>query len=189
MLNFSTILTLIILLSGCLRAQQGNDDSVRFYINGKELILINDSTVDNTENYKQFVIEKESKTNIVFNEIPTNIINTMDEYGRQFSFKDSLSEFEFLRIDTLQDISDISLSFDMNKVFLDSISFRYQILSKTKRVSDSSFGKINVSEVGYLFKKECVGLDSPVIVFYGFLFYQKGVMYSVGGGYFCVIIK
>lgn len=188
-INFCSFIsfTLIIFISGCSSAQNINEAKVNFYANDTEVYV---SATNSNSTFKQYVIVDNPESFVVsFYDVPSNIIESMDEYGREFIYKDSVSDFNLYRVDTLKNISNISIKFKINEDFLDSISFRYQVLSKSKRISESSFGKINITDIGKLIEKECKGMVNPVIILYGFSFYQDEIQYSIGGGKIGVYVK
>lgn len=184
-----SIYVLLFLVTACSNGQDikvANLDG--FYFNSKKLSLISD-TIASKDNYIVNRINESGKIRVKFNNIPSNIVKMEDEFGDEFTYLDSTSIYDINYIDTIQNIEDLRIKYIVGDEAIDTMSFRYEVLSEKKRISSKGLNRILTSELPELLKKDIEEDRDVSIIIYGFSFYQGENLYSVGGGRLCVVLK
>lgn len=182
-----SIYPLLFLITACSNCQTTHARHDEFYFNSDKIALILD-TATSTNNYFVSKFSDSSKARVKFDNIPSNIVIKEDEFGDEFTYIDSTSIYEINYIDTIQSIDNLSIKYIIDGKGVDTISFRYEILSERSRISSKGLNQVLASNLTELLKKDLVQGKNVAILMYGFLFYQGENLYSLGGT-LCVVLK
>jgi hypothetical protein len=158
-------------------------------------VQINDNLIDlnvkiSQEKYVQYEsLQRHKPIKVKYQNIPENIYETDNGYGGTFVAVDNKSDYEFNTVDTIQSLDSIRLTFIVNDKKVERVSFCFQSLSTSKRISHTKSPEMNSKEIPSYLKSIIPDENGTVIIYAIEFFDESGVMYSLDIGYNAITIK
>ncbi len=170
---------------------QNEETGDRFFVNGYDLNLTEDTNSLNTESYFQYLISEKSKAI----KIPKVGLLKYEEYdwysGQKRTVVDSVDTYYCSFVDTVESWKDLSLKFQCDKENYEKVNCWFQIVRNGKKMKEQSTGIVNIDDLFNNIKgtssRELEHLD--IIFIYAFSFYGKKNLVSIGGDRICFIGK
>ena len=180
------LILLTIVFGACAFSAINNQSttSYKFYLNEKLIDIYQDTTVD----FISFILDDSDKRSMYFRDISNDTLRTMSDEGEFFDYIDSTKKYEYVHLDTVASVGDITLSLLVNEKAIDSLSFNCLVLGPKKRHRVGSVGIMSVKDVGNYLNEKCKELNNGTLFLYAFQFHKDdGTEYPISGNTLCVV--